>query len=106
MNAITVLAILLILVVVLLGFYEGWTGVRKLVVIVSVVTIVGIGNLLNCWHAFDGDPGTWLTIYGTGLEGGSFALLVFDVLPFLIAYFIGKRFAGKRSDKAGAGTKP
>lgn len=93
MNTITILGILLFLAAVSLGFYEGRTRARKPVVVLSGATILGLSNLLECWPWFLNDASTWFRTYWTGLLQIGLGLLVIDVLPFLIAYLIGRRGA-------------
>jgi hypothetical protein len=93
----TQIAGLIILIgAVVLGFYEGWKRPRFLVVILSGTTIMGVSNLAANWRWFVSDASTWAQTYGTGLLQTGVVSLTIHLVPFVIAYLIGRRYQGQR----------
>jgi hypothetical protein len=86
------LAILVLMIAVGLGFYEGWCRSRISVVIGSGAAIVAVSNLAATWPSFSSDPSTWARTYCYGfLQTGVVSLLI-HLVPFVIAYLFAARY--------------
>ena len=84
-------AILIFIGAVTLGFWEGRSGSRVLVVVVSGIAIMGVSNLAANWQWFGSDPSTWARTYGTGLLQIGVRLALMHLVPFFTAFLIGGR---------------
>jgi hypothetical protein len=81
----------ILLVAVAIGFYEGRKKFRPLLVVLSGLLILATSNLVVNWQWFAGDPSTWTRTYVYGLFQTGVFSFAFHVVPFLVAYFIGRR---------------
>lgn len=85
------IATLLLICAVALGFYQGRSNPRTLIVVASGITMMGVSNLLASWPWFTNDPSTWALTYASGLVQTGAGSFVIHVLPFIIAYLLGGR---------------
>lgn len=82
---------LLLFCAIALGFGEGRSGSRALIVVVSGAVIMGVSNLAANWPWFTNDPSTWARTYTYGLLQTGVLSFAIHLLPFIIAYLLGTR---------------
>ena len=85
------IAIVLVLVALALGLYEGWSRATTLIAVLSGAAIMVASNLAANWPWFSTDPSTWTRTYGYGLLQTGVVSFAIHVLPFIAAYLIGRR---------------
>ena len=86
-----VIATLLFICAVALGFYEGRNKPRILIVVVSGIAIMGVSNLAANLPWFTSDPNTWARTYAYGLLQTGVLSFGIHLFPFIIAYLLGGR---------------
>ena len=89
-----VIATLIFICAVAIGFLEGRSKPRTLIVVASGIAIMGVSNLAANWPWFTSDPSTWARTYAYGLLQTGVLSFVVHLLPFTIAYLLGGRFRG------------
>ena len=86
-----VIATLLFICAVALGFYEGRNKPGSLIVVVSGIAIVGVSNLAANWPWFTSDASTWIRTYAYGLLQTGVLSFAIHLVPFTGAYLIGRK---------------
>jgi quinol-cytochrome oxidoreductase complex cytochrome b subunit len=84
-------AIVLLVVALILGLYEGWRRATTLIAVLSGAAIMAVSNLAANWPWFSSDLSSWPRTYGYGLLQTGVASFAIHVLPFIAAYLIGRR---------------
>jgi uncharacterized membrane protein YadS len=89
-----VIATLIFICAVAIGFLEGRSNSRALIVVATGVAILGASNLAANWPWFTSDPSTWARTYGYGLLQTGVVSLAIHLLPFIAAYLLGGKSRG------------
>jgi hypothetical protein len=89
------IAIALLVVALILGLYEGWSRATTLIAVLSGAAIMAASNLAANWPWFSSDPTTWARTYSYGLLQTGVASFAIHVVPFIVAYFIGRRMQAR-----------
>ncbi len=97
---VTARALLLAVVAIAVGLYQGRIKTSGTAAGSTALGLMGTSNLLACWPYFvAGEPTSWVRTYLTGLLATGLASLLIHVAPFLITWYLAKRF-WKRSTHA------
>lgn len=89
------IAIVLLVVALVLGLYEGWSRATMLIAVLSGAAIMAASNLAANWPWFSSDLSTWPRTYGYGLLQTGIVSFAIHVIPFIAAYLIGRRMRAR-----------
>ena len=94
-------AMVLVAVAIAAGVSEARLGSSPTVVALSALTLLLLSNLVACWPYFIAEaPSSWLHTYSTGLLATGTLSVALHVVPFLLSWFLVRRFGGASTPAA------